>query len=49
MLDIMARWVKHYGVGGFRVDLMGHHPKTNIEKAKSHFRTIRPDAWIFGE
>lgn len=49
MLDMMTRWVQHYGVGGFRVDLMGHHPKANIEKAQTHLQTIRPDAWIFGE
>ena len=34
MLDSLLTWAKAYKVDGFRFDLMGHHTKSNILKAK---------------
>jgi pullulanase-type alpha-1,6-glucosidase len=30
VVDSVVTWAKYYKVGGFRFDLMGHHPKANI-------------------
>lgn len=33
MLDSLVLWAKHYKIDAFRFDLMGHHMKSNMEKA----------------
>jgi pullulanase-type alpha-1,6-glucosidase len=30
VVDSVVTWARHYKVGGFRFDLMGHHPKANM-------------------
>ncbi|MBB0243649.1 pullulanase-type alpha-1,6-glucosidase [Streptomyces alkaliphilus] len=30
VVDSVVLWAEHYGIDGFRFDLMGHHPKQNL-------------------
>lgn len=40
MLDSLRTWATAYKVDGFRFDLMGHHTKVNIEKARDMLRAL---------
>ena len=42
MLDSLHTWATAYKVDGFRFDLMGHHTKANIEKARDMLQALRP-------
>ncbi|MDX1517806.1 MAG: pullulanase-type alpha-1,6-glucosidase, partial [Woeseiaceae bacterium] len=41
MLDSLRTWATEYRVDGFRFDLMGHHTKANIEKARDMLQALR--------
>ncbi len=40
MLDSLRTWAVAYKVDGFRFDLMGHHTKANIERARDMLRSL---------
>ncbi len=40
MLDSLRTWATEYKVDGFRFDLMGHHTKANIEKARDMLQSL---------
>ncbi|HYO54960.1 pullulanase-type alpha-1,6-glucosidase [Archangium sp.] len=40
MVDSLVTWAKYYKVDGFRFDLMGHHMKANMEKARDALRAL---------
>lgn len=40
MLDSLRTWATAYKVDGFRFDLMGHHTKANILKAKNMLQSL---------
>ncbi len=40
MLDSLRVWATQYKVDGFRFDLMGHHTKANIEKARDMLQSL---------
>ncbi|GGY48965.1 pullulanase-type alpha-1,6-glucosidase [Parvularcula lutaonensis] len=40
MLDSLEVWARDYKVDGFRFDLMGHHTKENIEKARDRLQAL---------
>ena len=40
MLDSLRTWATAYKVDGFRFDLMGHHTKANIEKARDMLQSL---------
>ena len=43
MLDSLRRWAVDYKVDGFRFDLMGHHSKQNILRARELLQGLRPE------
>lgn len=57
MLDSLRVWATEYKVDGFRFDLMGHHTKANIEKARDMLQalTVKDDGvdgsaiYLYGE
>ncbi len=49
MLDSLRIWVEHYGVDGFRFDLMGHHMKENMLHVQAMLAAIDPSLYIYGE
>jgi pullulanase-type alpha-1,6-glucosidase len=40
MIDDLVHWAVDYKVDGFRFDLMGHHMKRNMEKARDALRSL---------
>ena len=40
MLDSLRTWAVEYKVDGFRFDLMGHHTRANIEKARDMLNAL---------
>lgn len=44
MLDSLKTWATAYKVDGFRFDLMGHHTKANIEKARDMLKALTVEA-----
>ncbi|MBT8039183.1 MAG: pullulanase-type alpha-1,6-glucosidase [Xanthomonadales bacterium] len=40
MLDSLLTWARHYRIDGFRFDLMGHHSRGNIEKARDALQAL---------
>ena len=40
MLDSLKTWATAYKVDGFRFDLMGHHTKANLEKARDMLQSL---------
>jgi pullulanase-type alpha-1,6-glucosidase len=42
MIDDLVHWAVDYKVDGFRFDLMGHHMKKNIEKARDALHALTP-------
>lgn len=57
MIDDLVHWARDYKVDGFRFDLMGHHMKSNMEKARDalHALTMEGDGvdgsaiYLYGE
>jgi pullulanase-type alpha-1,6-glucosidase len=57
MIDDLVHWATDYKVDGFRFDLMGHHMKRNMEKARDALRGLKLDThgvegeriYIYGE
>ena len=57
MLDSLRVWATAYKVDGFRFDLMGHHTRANIEKARDMLQslTVKDDGvdgsaiYLYGE
>lgn len=57
MLDSLRTWATEYKVDGFRFDLMGHHSRANIEKARDMLQSLTKkddgvdgsDIYIYGE
>jgi len=49
MIDSLVTWAKDYQVDAFRFDLMGHHMKTNMEKALAAVQAVRPHVYFYGE
>jgi pullulanase-type alpha-1,6-glucosidase len=57
MLDSLRVWATAYKVDGFRFDLMGHHSRANIEKARDLLQSLTPrddgvdgrDIYLYGE
>ncbi|MBL4827071.1 MAG: pullulanase-type alpha-1,6-glucosidase [Spongiibacteraceae bacterium] len=57
MLDSLKTWATEYKVDGFRFDLMGHHSKDNIVKARDLLQALTVDndgvdgsqIYIYGE
>jgi len=42
MVDDLVHWARDYKVDGFRFDLMGHHMKANLEKARDRLAALTP-------
>ncbi|MGX6607536.1 pullulanase-type alpha-1,6-glucosidase [Micromonosporaceae bacterium Da 78-11] len=42
VVDSLVTWAKAYKVDGFRFDLMGHHPKTNILAVRAALDRLTP-------
>ena len=43
MVDSLLTWAVQYKVDAFRFDLMGHHSKANIEKARDALQALIPE------
>jgi pullulanase-type alpha-1,6-glucosidase len=43
MIDSLLTWARAYRVDGFRFDLMGHHGKASIEKARDALQALSPE------
>ncbi|QTF90922.1 pullulanase-type alpha-1,6-glucosidase [Halomonas sp. BM-2019] len=44
MVDSLVTWAKDYKVDGFRFDLMGHHMKDHLLRARDTLRALTPAA-----
>jgi glycosidase len=49
MIDMMAYWLREYGVDGFRCDVAGLVPTDFWEEARPQLETIRPDLFLLAE
>jgi pullulanase-type alpha-1,6-glucosidase len=57
MIDSLVTWAREYKVDGFRFDLMGHHMKSNIQKARAALDALTlandgvdgPAIYLYGE
>lgn len=56
MIDSAVAWVRHYGIDGFRFDLMGHQPRAAMERLQRAVDTaagrrvhLLGEGWNFGE
>ncbi|MBQ1784510.1 MAG: pullulanase-type alpha-1,6-glucosidase [Gammaproteobacteria bacterium] len=49
MIDTLVVWAKHYGIDGFRFDLMAHQPKAVMLEALAAVQAVNPDAYFYGE
>ncbi len=49
MIDSLVVWARDYQIDGFRFDLMGHHMKSNMEKAFAAVQAVRPHVYFYGE
>jgi pullulanase len=47
--ESLVQWAEAYGVDGFRFDIMGSHPKAQIEEAREAVRAVDPDTYFYGE
>lgn len=43
MVDDLVHWARNYHVDGFRFDLMGHHMKRNLERARDALHALTPE------
>ena len=44
MIDSLVMWARHYHVDGFRFDLMGHHSRQTMERAKAALSQLTLEA-----
>ncbi|GAA3152181.1 hypothetical protein GCM10020001_089630 [Nonomuraea salmonea] len=44
VVDSVVTWARHYRVDGFRFDLMGHHPKSNLLAVRRALDALTPAA-----
>jgi len=49
MVDSLVTWARDYKIDSFRFDLMGHHMKTNMEKALAEVQKVNPSTYFYGE
>jgi len=49
MIEMMSRWLRDYGVDGFRCDVAGLVPTDFWEEARSKLEAIRPDLFLLAE
>jgi len=49
IIDSLVHWVKHYGMDGFRFDLMGLIDYNTINEAYNKLKSIREDIIFYGE
>ncbi|WP_339629508.1 type I pullulanase [uncultured Maribacter sp.] len=49
ILESVTYWTKEYHVDGFRIDLMGIHDITTMNKISDAVKKINPDVLIYGE
>jgi pullulanase len=49
MIDSLLLWARAYRIDGFRFDLMGHHTKSNLERARDALRRVDPTVLLYGE
>ena len=43
MIDSLLTWARAYKVDGFRFDLMGHHGRASIERARDALQALTPE------
>jgi pullulanase len=48
-LDTVERWVTHYGIDGFRFDLMGIHDCETMNLVRERLDSISPGIMLYGE
>jgi len=48
-LDTVERWVKYYGIDGFRFDLMGIHDCVTMNMVRERLDSISPGLMLYGE
>ncbi|MET8868418.1 pullulanase-type alpha-1,6-glucosidase [Nonomuraea sp. NPDC004580] len=44
VVDSVVTWARHYRIDGFRFDLMGHHPKSNLLAVRRALDALTPAA-----
>ncbi|MEH6779539.1 type I pullulanase [Maribacter arcticus] len=49
IIESVTYWTKEYHVDGFRIDLMGIHDITTMNKIADAVKKINPDALLYGE
>jgi secreted pullulanase len=49
IVDSVRHWVEHYGVDGFRFDLMGLHDSVTLEEAYAAASAVNPHVLFIGE
>jgi len=49
VVDSLVHWAQHYGLDGFRFDVMGHMPKGVILDGREAVADIDPDTYFYGE
>jgi glycosidase len=49
MIEMMSRWLRDYGVDGFRCDVAGLVPTAFWEEARPKLEAIRPDLFLLAE
>ncbi|NMH60618.1 pullulanase-type alpha-1,6-glucosidase [Alteromonas ponticola] len=49
MIDSLVIFARDYGFDGFRFDLMGHIPKSSVERAREAVQAVDPDTYFYGE
>jgi cyclomaltodextrinase len=49
MVDMMAHWLREYGVDGFRCDVAGLVPTDFWEEARPRLEAVRPDLFLLAE
>jgi pullulanase len=57
VIDSVLTWARHYKVDGFRFDLMGHHPRSNILEVRVGLDRLNPfehgvdgrEVYVYGE
>ncbi|WP_240649146.1 pullulanase-type alpha-1,6-glucosidase [Streptomyces sp. Z26] len=43
VVDSVVTWAREYKIDGFRFDLMGHHPKANIQAVRAALDRLTPE------
>lgn len=47
--ESLVHWAQHYGIDGFRFDIMGHLPKQLLLDARAAVAAVDPDTYFYGE